>query len=1402
MSVRLRSLKFAWVFVCIGCSCVASAQVYQVGPGASKNSQPAAGKAAQSPEQSLGWGSNIQNARLARAAELALKRGESGQALDYAQHAAQSAPNDPQLWFLVGYAARLDHKYQTSVDAFSKGLRLTPSSADGLSGLAQTYNVMGRANDAERLLKQVIASSPGRREDLLLLGEIYVRSKDYTDALEWLNKAERIQPDARSELLLAMSYQQLKNMDQASHYFDMAKRRAPNNPDVERSLAGYYRELGNYADAIAYLKQIHNPPPDVIAELAFTYQLDGKPEESAKFYVQAANAEPKALDLQLAAAQSQVDIGSMDQANSFLSRAAGLNQGYYRLHAIRAEIAQLQERDDEAIREYRDAVASLPKDPAEGQLYGIQLHMDLVALYDAEADKESAHRELAIAQGAINSINPSVSDRGPYLRLRSLIKLSAGDPDGALADIKQALAVNAGDRNSLQLDGDILMKLGRTDDAIAVYKQVLAGDANNRLALTSLGYASRAAGRDADAEKYFERLIQVDPSLYEPYLALGDLYTSRREFAKAQSAYGKGFAVAPHNALIVAGGLNAGIEAHKLDVAGVWFHRATKEMTRQPVVLREEERYLSFEGRYQESAEIGLEAIKEMPQDRDVVVYLGYDYLNLGKYDDLLALTSKYLNVLPKEPDIPLLAGYADKHFHRDEDARRDFTEVLERDPSVVTAYVNRGYVFSDLHQPQPAAADFESALQRDPNDGEAHLGLAYADLDMNRPQAALRQAGFAEHSMGGTRDVHVIRATAYANEEMLSRAAVEYRAALKFTPDDGALHLGLGNTLLGQHLYRDAIRQFEFAAKFSPSDPHVYALMARSYANLQDKGQTLRYVSMAEQGANSVSGDDKSQLYIATGEALSTVGDNGAALSRFREALDVPDSNRISVRLAIAELWAQEGHADDAERQIALGWMEAEGGETAPPLGNQFVTAADVFRSLHDYELSQDYLQRAKAAGASDEPVRIGLADNYLALGETIKAQAELSAISASSGGDPDYQFLLAQANVYRQEHQNALALTAFSQASSAEGEDQTAQQAMLSAGADEGYRVTPNLSLLSDFSVQPIFEDPTVYVLDSKVDASFAIPPSDTALLPPPRSSIQTQWTDAFHLHLNHVPTPSGFFQVRNARGLISVPAVNSVVNRDTTDYNFNIGLNPTIHLGDNVLSFNGGIQETVRRDSLQPVQMNQNLFRQFLYVASSSFFQSVSFTGYVIHESGPFTETNLRSHDLSAALDFRVGTPWGKTALLTGWGRDDQQFNPENFETYYTAAYAGVDHRFSNRLDLRVLAEDLRAWRVVGTNSGIAQDLRPAATVDFVPKRNWDVQISSAYSSPRGFHIYDATQNGVSVSYAMPFHRQFRDQSGGTMLAYPIRFSAGLQEETFFNFSSGQSQQFRPYFEVSIF
>lgn len=105
--------------IAIAFACTAHAQTYQIGSETSKSPQ-AQTSPTQTGQQSLGWGSNIQNARLARAAQMALQQGHNAQALELAERATQSAPNDAQLWFLLGYAARLNGKFQQSVDAYTK----------------------------------------------------------------------------------------------------------------------------------------------------------------------------------------------------------------------------------------------------------------------------------------------------------------------------------------------------------------------------------------------------------------------------------------------------------------------------------------------------------------------------------------------------------------------------------------------------------------------------------------------------------------------------------------------------------------------------------------------------------------------------------------------------------------------------------------------------------------------------------------------------------------------------------------------------------------------------------------------------------------------------------------------------------------------------------------------------------------------------------------------------------------------------------------------------------------------------------------------------------------------------------------------------------------------------------
>ena len=202
MNPRSRGLKECSLVAALVCSMGGAtlAQTFKVNSGSTAEEQkPAQNRSAQpqSADKSLGWGSNIQNARLARAAESALKSGNFSTAVDFAQRAAQSAPNDAQLWFLLGYAARLAGKSQLSVDAYDHGLRINPSSLEGQSGLAQTYSRMGRRGEAQKILTRVLAVDPKRTGDLLLLGEMELQDGQPEQALLPLQRAEQLQPAPR-----------------------------------------------------------------------------------------------------------------------------------------------------------------------------------------------------------------------------------------------------------------------------------------------------------------------------------------------------------------------------------------------------------------------------------------------------------------------------------------------------------------------------------------------------------------------------------------------------------------------------------------------------------------------------------------------------------------------------------------------------------------------------------------------------------------------------------------------------------------------------------------------------------------------------------------------------------------------------------------------------------------------------------------------------------------------------------------------------------------------------------------------------------------------------------------------------------------------------------------------------
>jgi len=1345
-----------------------------------------------SPDQGFGWGSSIEVARQAHAAQDALRRNDYTAALQFAENAAKAAPQNPDMWFLLGYAARLGEHYQRSIDAYERGLKLRPNSTSGMAGLAQTYARMGREADAEKLLDKVVAANPRDANSLQLAGELLLNA-DPSRALELLKRAEAVSPTAHTDLLIAHAYDRLNQPAESSRYLERARSRAPRDPEVLRAVADQYRDKGQYDQAIAALQAIPAKNIDVQADLAYTYQLAGKPQEAADIYVRVAKSAKGNLGLNLSAAQALVNLGQADGAQPFIEEAKRIDGDNYRLHAILGAIAESDDQLADAESEYNLALKNLPPQVPEGALYPIELRLNLYEVDERQDNDGGAKQQLNAAMSLINQANVPEGSKPELLRLRAAVEAGSGNTDAANKDLQDALALAPANVNSLLNYGSLQWKIGQKDAAEQTFAKVLELDPRNRTALSSLGYLARDKGDAKLAENYFKRASEAHPKDYAPYLALGDLYTAGRDFHSAEANYENAYQRVPTNPLIVAGATNAALESHNSDLAKRWLDRAKGKMNDSPQVSRERERYLTLKGDYADSAKLGYAVLDKLPHDREGVVYLAYDLYYLNRYDDVAALVKKYDPVFPDDKDLALIAGYLDVRGGHLEEAVKDFTRALERDPKMATGYVNRGFVLNDLRRANDASKDFHTAIQLQANYGEAHLGLAFSDLQLHRPKAALAQLQIGQRLLGKSHTWRLARAEAFRQEQDFTHAEAEYRIALQEDPNDFAIHLAYADSLFRLRRFQPALAALDVAQKLAPTDARVYALKAQVHAKEGDRDATMRDVELAEKNSS-----NDVDILMSTGGALLTLGDRDAAMQRFSRALDVPNGDRIGVRLSIAQVFMRKGHYDEARRQIALGFAEARIG-SSQVTAEDITEAANTFLAMHDFNLAETYFDKAKLAGANQRTVGVGLANTYLAEGATHKAEDALASIGPASEYSDDYDYMMAQANVYRQRQDTVHALSAFAQASTVAGpEDQlTAQTARNELASEEGRQITQNVSLSPEALFAPALEDINVYTLDARI-----LHVTNPALLPPPRHSYQSLAESHYRLHLGNLPAITGFVGESLTAGRFLFPSENVVEDRNTYDTIINGGITPVWHFGSNSIAFNGGLQFTVRRDTISPVYMSQNLFRQFLYISTSSFYNWMSFNGTAIREAGPFTDQDLHSRDAAASIEFNVGRPWGHTSLIAGYNARDLLFRPLIEEYFNTASYVGLQRKFGSRITAAILAEDLRSWRVQGTEYAIAQAFLPGARFEIRVTPRWNVQGSFLLSRGEGYHEYDNAQSEFVVAYTRALPGSEKYDAVGAPVSHPFRLSFGVQQQTFYSFNGAGKTTILPVIHFNLF
>ena len=133
-------------------------------------------KTGDSSSPGLGWGSSIEVARQAHAAEDALKGETTLPPLPSLNRRRRPLHKTRIFGSYPDTRLRMAGRYQVSVDAYKRGLQDRPNSAQGLGGLAQTYAKMGRDEEARQLFLKLAAANPKDAGALQLAGEFSMNS--------------------------------------------------------------------------------------------------------------------------------------------------------------------------------------------------------------------------------------------------------------------------------------------------------------------------------------------------------------------------------------------------------------------------------------------------------------------------------------------------------------------------------------------------------------------------------------------------------------------------------------------------------------------------------------------------------------------------------------------------------------------------------------------------------------------------------------------------------------------------------------------------------------------------------------------------------------------------------------------------------------------------------------------------------------------------------------------------------------------------------------------------------------------------------------------------------------------------------------------------------------------------
>ena len=332
-------------------------------------------KALKEAEETIALNKSDVQARLTRSTAL-MAIGDGQKAREEIDTILQMSPNNPDARYQSGFLAWQQKDYKRAEEAFSEMSKANPKDSRGLLGVVESMSSENHLPQGIKLVEDVLAKEPGRRDLEVALANLYVRDMRYDAAIGRYQDLLKADPKSGDLLLrLAEAQRRKGDINAAIDTFRRASQAAPTDARPLLQLGLLLDGTGRRDQAKPIYEQILKIQPDhpiALNNLAFIKAEDGQ---------------------------------DLDEALTMAQRA---RQGLPNSPDIMDTLGWIylkKNLSDDAIRTFKELVTADPNRAAYHYHYGMALLQ--------KGDKLSAKRELETAI----KFNPSKDDAGKIQKL-------------------------------------------------------------------------------------------------------------------------------------------------------------------------------------------------------------------------------------------------------------------------------------------------------------------------------------------------------------------------------------------------------------------------------------------------------------------------------------------------------------------------------------------------------------------------------------------------------------------------------------------------------------------------------------------------------------------------------------------------------------------------------------------------------------------------------------------------------------------------------------------------------------------------------------------------------------------------------------------------------------------------